>query len=160
MSAPETAPPPPPSHFRRFLYGLAGAALLGVGVATALLAAARVGEVRARGERLAGVTLSALADLLGRTGTAPGAAPATSAASTSRRRYCPYRQYRRSRRAARSSVSCRSRRRRSGRGWESIGGLSSSPGWPRCCSSLSSPCRSSGAAPCSRRPPRFSSSPP
>ncbi len=70
--------PPPPSHRRRFLYGLAGAALLGVGVATAFVALTQAGEARSRNERTAVVTLEALADLVGRLG-GPAAAPAAPA---------------------------------------------------------------------------------
>lgn len=61
------------SHRRRFLIGLAVAALLGLGLGAALLAAARDGESRERAERRSVVTLLALAEVIDRAG---GEAPA------------------------------------------------------------------------------------
>ena len=58
----------PVSHRRRFLIGLALAALLGVGLGASLLAGSLAGERRARVERKAVVTLSALAALVDRAG--------------------------------------------------------------------------------------------
>ncbi|HEV7784888.1 MAG TPA: hypothetical protein VGQ28_06095, partial [Thermoanaerobaculia bacterium] len=63
----------PVSHRRRFLAGLAVAALLGVGLGAVLLHGARKAESRGRAERQAVITLSALADLVDRAG---GGAPA------------------------------------------------------------------------------------
>jgi arabinogalactan oligomer/maltooligosaccharide transport system permease protein len=62
--------PAPTSHRRRFLTGLAVAALLGVGLGAFLLAAAREGEGRDRAERRSVVTLLALAQVIDRTGAA------------------------------------------------------------------------------------------
>jgi len=71
----------PVSHRRRFLIGLALAALLGVGLGAALLAGARTTERRERAERRAVVTLSALAAVVDRANgggePAAAAAPAT-----------------------------------------------------------------------------------
>src|SRR5436305_370801 len=67
----------PVSYRRRFLVGLALAALLGVGIGAALLAGTQRGERRERAERRAVVTLSALAALVDRAGGgAESAAPA------------------------------------------------------------------------------------
>ena len=66
-------PVSPVSHRRRFLIGLAVAALLGLGLGVALLAAARDGERRERAERRSVVTLLALAEVIDRAG---GEAPA------------------------------------------------------------------------------------
>jgi arabinogalactan oligomer/maltooligosaccharide transport system permease protein len=68
----------PVSHRRRFLAGLAAAALLGVGLGAVLLHGARMGESRGRAGRQAVITLSALADLVDRAG---GGAPAAAAAT-------------------------------------------------------------------------------
>jgi arabinogalactan oligomer/maltooligosaccharide transport system permease protein len=57
-------------HRRRFLIGLAVAALLGVGLGAFLLAAAREGERRDRGERRSVVTLMALAQVIDQSGGA------------------------------------------------------------------------------------------
>ncbi|HEV8580362.1 MAG TPA: sugar ABC transporter permease [Thermoanaerobaculia bacterium] len=67
-----------PSHRRRFLIGLALAALLGVGLGAALLAGSLSAERRERAERKAVVTLSALAAVADRAsgGAAEEAAPA------------------------------------------------------------------------------------
>jgi arabinogalactan oligomer/maltooligosaccharide transport system permease protein len=59
-------PERPISHRRRFLIGLAVAALLGVGLGAVLLSGARSAESRARAERRAVVTLSALATVVDR----------------------------------------------------------------------------------------------
>ena len=68
----------PASHRRRFLIGLAVAALLGVGIGAVLLAGARAAERRERAERQAVVTLSALTAVVDRAsgGAAAEAAPA------------------------------------------------------------------------------------
>lgn len=58
--------PRPVSHRRRFLTGLALAALLGVGLGAVLLSGARTAERRERAERQAVVTLQALAQLVDR----------------------------------------------------------------------------------------------
>jgi arabinogalactan oligomer/maltooligosaccharide transport system permease protein len=58
----------PTSHRRRFLTGLAVAALLGVGLGAFLLAAAREGESRDRAERRSVVTLLALSQVIDRVG--------------------------------------------------------------------------------------------
>lgn len=63
----------PVSHRRRFLIGLAVAALIGLGLGAALLGAAREGERRERAERRSVVTLLALAEVIDRAG---GEAPA------------------------------------------------------------------------------------
>jgi arabinogalactan oligomer / maltooligosaccharide transport system permease protein len=67
----------PVSHRRRFLTGLALAALLGVGIGALLLSGARAAERRERAERQAVVTLSALAAVVDRAsgGSAAEAAP-------------------------------------------------------------------------------------
>ena len=57
-------PAAPTSHRRRFLIGLAVAALLGVGAGAFLLAAAREAEGRDRAERRSVVTLMALAQVI------------------------------------------------------------------------------------------------
>jgi arabinogalactan oligomer/maltooligosaccharide transport system permease protein len=69
----------PPSHRRRFLIGLALAALLGVGLGASLLAGSQVSERRERAERKAVVTLSALAAIVDRAsgGGVEEAAPET-----------------------------------------------------------------------------------
>jgi arabinogalactan oligomer/maltooligosaccharide transport system permease protein len=69
----DPAPAPTPPR-RRFLTGLAVAALLGVGLGAFLLAAAREGESRDRAERRSIVTLMALTQVIDQTGG--GAAPA------------------------------------------------------------------------------------
>jgi arabinogalactan oligomer/maltooligosaccharide transport system permease protein len=56
----------PVSHRRRFLIGLAVAALVAAGFAAVLLSGARAAESRARAEREAVVTLSALAEVVER----------------------------------------------------------------------------------------------
>src|ERR1700710_624919 len=69
----------PVSHRRRFLTGLAFAALLGAGLGAMLLAGGRTTERRERAERRAIVTLSALAAVVDRAngvGTPADAAPA------------------------------------------------------------------------------------
>ena len=66
--------PAPTSHRRRFVIGLAVAALLGVGLGAFLLAAAREGESRDRAERRSVVTLLALAEVIDRAGAAGDAA--------------------------------------------------------------------------------------
>lgn len=68
----------PVSHRRRFLIGLALAALLGVGLGASLLAGSLAGERRARVEREAVVTLSALTAVVDRAsgGSVTEAAPA------------------------------------------------------------------------------------
>lgn len=58
----------PVSHRRRFLIGLALAALLGVGIGASLLAGSLAGELRSRAERKAVVTLTALTALVNRAG--------------------------------------------------------------------------------------------
>ncbi len=65
------------SHRRRFLTGLALAALVGVGIGALLLSGARAAEHRERAERQAVVTLSALAAVVDRAsgGSAAEAAP-------------------------------------------------------------------------------------
>lgn len=67
----------PVSHRRRFLSGLAIAALVGAGVGALLLSGARAAEHRERAERQAVVTLSALAAVVDRAsgGSAAEAAP-------------------------------------------------------------------------------------
>ncbi|HEX6900652.1 MAG TPA: sugar ABC transporter permease [Thermoanaerobaculia bacterium] len=72
-----TADARPVSHRRRFLIGLALAALLGVGIGALLLSGARAAEHRERAERQAVVTLSALASVVDRAsgGSAAEAAP-------------------------------------------------------------------------------------
>ncbi|HTQ79387.1 MAG TPA: hypothetical protein VMM92_05285, partial [Thermoanaerobaculia bacterium] len=70
------APPAPSEHRRRFLYGLAAAALLAAGVASVLLGGARQEVAREREDRAAVVTLGALVDVVERLGGAPAAAPA------------------------------------------------------------------------------------
>jgi arabinogalactan oligomer / maltooligosaccharide transport system permease protein len=67
-----------PSHRRRFVIGLALAALLGVGLGASLLAGSLAAERRERAERKAVVTLSALAAIVDRAsgGAAEEAAPA------------------------------------------------------------------------------------
>jgi arabinogalactan oligomer/maltooligosaccharide transport system permease protein len=67
----------PVSHRRRFLIGLAVAALLGVGLGAVLLAGAQTAERRERAERRALVTLSALAAVVDRAsgGSVQEAAP-------------------------------------------------------------------------------------
>ena len=74
-------PSQPVSHRRRFLIGLALAALLGVGLGAALLAGARTAERRERAERRAVITLSALTAVVDRAsgGGAKEAPPATPA---------------------------------------------------------------------------------
>lgn len=62
------SPIPSVSHHRRFLLGLAVAALLGVGIAALLLRGAQTAESRQRAQRKAVITLSALADLVDRAG--------------------------------------------------------------------------------------------
>jgi arabinogalactan oligomer/maltooligosaccharide transport system permease protein len=69
----------PVSHRRRFVAGLAVAALLGAGAGAMLLHGARKAESRGRAERQAVITLSALADLVDRAG---GGAPAAATATT------------------------------------------------------------------------------
>ncbi len=68
----------PVSHRRRFLIGLAVAALLGVGLGAALLAGSLVAERRERAERKAAVTLSSLTAIVDRAsgGATEEAAPA------------------------------------------------------------------------------------
>ncbi|HKV07169.1 MAG TPA: sugar ABC transporter permease [Thermoanaerobaculia bacterium] len=61
-----TSEPRPASHRRRFLIGLALAALVGVGLGAVLLAGARTAERRERAERQAVVTLQALAQVVDR----------------------------------------------------------------------------------------------
>ena len=76
----------PASHRRRFLIGLALAALLGVGLGASLLAGSLAGERRARVERKAVVTLSALTALVERAsggGTEEAAPEATPSESES-----------------------------------------------------------------------------
>lgn len=68
----------PVSHRRRFLAGLAAAALLGVGLGAVLLHGAQKSEARGRAERQAVITLAALADLVDRAG---GGATAVAAAA-------------------------------------------------------------------------------
>jgi arabinogalactan oligomer / maltooligosaccharide transport system permease protein len=75
----ERDPSRPVSHRRRFLAGLAVAALLGVGLGAFLLHGARTAESRGRAERQAVITLSALTDLVNRAG---GGAATTPAAAT------------------------------------------------------------------------------
>jgi arabinogalactan oligomer / maltooligosaccharide transport system permease protein len=58
--------PRPVSHRRRFLIGLAVAALVAAGFAAVLLSGARAAESRARAEREAVITLSALAEVVER----------------------------------------------------------------------------------------------
>ncbi|HVR99337.1 MAG TPA: sugar ABC transporter permease [Thermoanaerobaculia bacterium] len=65
---------PAPSHRRRFLIGLALAVLLGIGLAALLLSGARASESRARAERRALVTLSALTEVVERAGGGGGEA--------------------------------------------------------------------------------------
>jgi arabinogalactan oligomer/maltooligosaccharide transport system permease protein len=67
-----------PSHRRRFLIGIALAALLGAGIGASLLAGSLAAERRERAERRAVVTLSALAAIVDRAsgGGAEEAAPA------------------------------------------------------------------------------------
>ncbi len=73
--------PRPVSQRRRFVAGLAVAALLGVGIGAMLLQGAQKAESRSRAERQAVITLSALADLVDRAGGgAAVAAPATETA--------------------------------------------------------------------------------
>jgi arabinogalactan oligomer/maltooligosaccharide transport system permease protein len=67
----------PVSHRRRFLAGVAVAALLGAGAGATLLHGARQAESRGRAERQAVITLSALADLVDRAGGGAPSAPAT-----------------------------------------------------------------------------------
>ena len=69
--------PRPVSYRRRFLIGLALAALLGVGLGAVLLAGARTAERRERAERRAVITLSALAAVIDRSsgGSVQEAAP-------------------------------------------------------------------------------------
>ncbi|MFY9821117.1 MAG: sugar ABC transporter permease [Thermoanaerobaculia bacterium] len=69
----------PVSHRRRFLAGLAAAALLGVGIGAVLLHGARKAESHGRAARQAVITLSALADLVDRAG---GGTMAAAAAET------------------------------------------------------------------------------
>ncbi|HEY0557061.1 MAG TPA: sugar ABC transporter permease [Thermoanaerobaculia bacterium] len=71
----------PVSHRRRFLIGLALAALLGVGLGAVLLAGAQAAERHERAERRAVVTLSALAALVDRAGGGAPAAASTAAAA-------------------------------------------------------------------------------
>ena len=71
----------PVSHRRRFLIGLVLAALLGAGLGAALLAGARTTERRARAERRAVVTLSALAAVVDRAERANGGATPEAAAA-------------------------------------------------------------------------------
>src|SRR5215203_1373644 len=61
-------PPTAVSHRRRFLIGLALAALLGVGIAAALLTGARQAEANERARRQAVVTLAALTTVLEQAG--------------------------------------------------------------------------------------------
>ena len=72
--------PRPASHRRRFLIGLALAALLGAGLGAVLLAGSQQAERRDRAERRALVTLSALAAVVDRAsgGSVAEAAPAAS----------------------------------------------------------------------------------
>ncbi|HEX2224124.1 MAG TPA: hypothetical protein VHN15_07945, partial [Thermoanaerobaculia bacterium] len=63
-------PTRPFSHRRRFLIGLALAALVAVGLGALLLSAARAGEARERAERHALVELSALTEVLERAAAA------------------------------------------------------------------------------------------
>ena len=74
----ETPATRPTSHRRRFLIGVAVAALLGVGLGALLLAGTRTSERRDRAERRALVTLSALAAVVDRAsgGSTAEAAPA------------------------------------------------------------------------------------
>lgn len=72
----DSAPAAPTSHRRRFLIGLAVAALLGVGLGAFLLAAAREGERRDREERRSVVTLMALAQVIDQAGAAGDTAAA------------------------------------------------------------------------------------
>src|SRR4051812_13195259 len=65
------------SHRRRFVIGLAVAALLAAYAGAALLHGAQKAERRARAARQAVVTLSALTDLVDRAGGATAAVPAT-----------------------------------------------------------------------------------
>jgi arabinogalactan oligomer/maltooligosaccharide transport system permease protein len=69
--------PRPVSHRRRFLIGLAVAALVAAGFAAVLTSGARAAESRARAEREAVITLSALAEVVERAygSTQDGAAP-------------------------------------------------------------------------------------
>ncbi len=67
----------PVSHRRRFVLGLAVAALLGVGAAALLLRGAQTAESRQQAQRKAVITLSALTDLVDRAGG--GVAPAAEA---------------------------------------------------------------------------------
>jgi arabinogalactan oligomer / maltooligosaccharide transport system permease protein len=75
----------PVSHRRRFLIGLAVAALLGVGLGAVLLAGAQTAERRERAERRALVTLSALAAVVDRAsgGSVQEAAPTAPAETPS-----------------------------------------------------------------------------
>jgi arabinogalactan oligomer/maltooligosaccharide transport system permease protein len=66
---------PPASHRRRFLIGLALAALVGVGIGLALLTGAHNAELRQRQQREAVVTLRALTDVVERAGAGSSAAP-------------------------------------------------------------------------------------
>src|SRR6202035_1598814 len=82
MTPAPSAPPPnpaPPAYRWRFLCGLAAACLLGFWMAGTLIARALTDEKQARAERTAVVTVSALTDLVERTGAS--AAPAGAALS-------------------------------------------------------------------------------
>ncbi|HSS47671.1 MAG TPA: hypothetical protein VLX28_01870, partial [Thermoanaerobaculia bacterium] len=71
----------PVSHRRRFLAGLAAAALLAAGVGALLLQGSQKADRRARAERQAVVTLSALTDLVDRAGGGAAGAPAPQASA-------------------------------------------------------------------------------
>jgi arabinogalactan oligomer/maltooligosaccharide transport system permease protein len=71
-------------HRRRFLFGLAVALLVGIGLGAALLKGARTAELNQRQQREAVVTLRALTDLVERAGGAPAeAAPSEGSGFTS-----------------------------------------------------------------------------
>lgn len=72
---------PSVSHRRRFLVGLAVAALLGMGIAALLLHGAQTAESRQRAQHKAVITLSVLADLVDRAGGGAPAAEATAPAN-------------------------------------------------------------------------------
>src|SRR6185312_7222744 len=74
--------PRPVPYRRRFVIGLAVAALLCAGAAALLLAGARTAESRERAQRKAVITLSALSDLVARAGGG-AAAPAAEATTPS-----------------------------------------------------------------------------
>ena len=77
-----TDPTPAVSHRRRFVLGLAVAALVGLGIAALLLRGAQTTESHQRAQRKAVVTLSALTDLVNRAGGGATAAPAAAQPET------------------------------------------------------------------------------